>query len=198
MNGPKFWNEPNLSPTPTVRQHYVPQLLLRAFANKGVIRVHDLDSEDKEYRTSTANVAVEKHFYDVDLGDIRVSAEDWLAELEGYAAPVIKKLVENPNTISTLSVEEELHLSRFIVALRFRTPSFRDWNDEMVDSILRQIKDMAKAQIYNQRDKKEADYIWAEMMQKPDHWWFNEPEPQQPAETTAFLLGEVKGFANLI
>lgn len=86
MDAPKFWDEPNLSPTNVKRQHYVPQVLLRAFAVEGKVRVVDLDSEGKEYKTSNANIAVEKHFYDMNLTDIRVSTEDWLAQLEGDAA----------------------------------------------------------------------------------------------------------------
>ena len=198
MDDSKFWNEPNLSPTKVKRQHYVPQVLLRAFAVNGKVRVVDLDSESKEYKTSTANIAVEKHFYNVDLSDIQVSTEDWLAELEGNAAPVIAKLVQDLDSITSLSIEEELYMARFITALRFRTPSFRDWNDNMIKSILQKIKDMAKEQVYHQHSKSKADTIWGEMKDKPDHWWFNEPEPQQPATTTAFMLGEVKGFSNLI
>ncbi len=76
MDDHRFWNEPNLSPTNVKRQHYVPQLLLRAFAVDGKVRVVDIDSEGKEYKTSTANIAVEKHFYDMNLANIRVSTED--------------------------------------------------------------------------------------------------------------------------
>ena len=47
MDDSKFWNEPNLSPTKVKRQHYVPQVLLRAFAVNGKVRVVDLDSEGK-------------------------------------------------------------------------------------------------------------------------------------------------------
>jgi hypothetical protein len=198
MDAPKLWNEPILSPTNVIRQHYVPQVLLRAFAVDGKVRVVDLDIEGKEYKTSTANIAVEKHFYDIDLADIRVSTEDWLAQLEGDATPVIKKLVDDPSSITTLAVEDEFYIARFIVALRFRTPSFRDWNEEMVTSILKQIKEMIKEQVYHQHEKKEADAIWEEMERKPDHWWFNEPEPHQSATTATFMLSEVQGFSNLI
>ena len=198
MDTSKFWNEPNLSPTNVRRQHYVPQVLLRAFAVDGKVRVVDLEIEGKEYKTSTTNIAVEKKFYDINLADIRVSSEDWLAQLEGDAALVIKKLVDDPDSIISLTVEEEFYIARFIVALRFRTPSFRDWNDELAASILKQIKDMIRKQVYHQHGKKEAEAIWNEMKKKPDHWWFNEPEPQQLATTATFMLSEVQGFANLI
>lgn len=197
MEGDKFWNEPNLSPTKAKRQHYVPQLFLRAFSLDDKIRVVDLN-DGKEYRTSTANVAVESHFYNENIADIQFSTEDWLAQLEGYATPVVGKLLDDPNSIKSLPVEEEFFIARFLVALRFRTPVFRDYNNKMFTSILQQIKDMAKNQIYHQHGKKEADTIWEQLRNKPDHWWFNQSEPQQPATTTNFMLGEVQGFANLL
>jgi hypothetical protein len=129
---------------------------------------------------------------------IQVSTEDWLAQLEGEAAPVIKRLLNYPNSISSLSVKEELYMSRFITALRFRTPAFRDYNEKMTVSILQQIKDMARKQIYHQHDKQRADAIWEEIKKKPDYWWFRETEPQQRAETTTFMLSEVQGFANIL
>jgi hypothetical protein len=193
----KFWNEPNLSPTKVKRQHYVPRLFLRAFASANRVCVFDLN-EGKEYRTSIAKIAVAKHFYDIDIEDIRLSTESWLAQLEEDAAPVINKLLSNPDNILSLSVDEEFSIARFLVALRFRTPAFRDYNDEMFTSILKKIKEMAREQVYHQHNRKEADAIWERIRDKPDHWWFNEPEPQQPAATTNFMLGEVQGFANLI
>jgi hypothetical protein len=57
---------------------------------------------------------------------------------------------------------------------------------------------MAKKQIYHQHDKEKADTIWEEIEKKPDHWWFNEQEPQRPASTANFMLGEIHGFANLL
>ena len=64
--------------------------------------------------------------------------------------------------------------------------------------MLRQIKDMARKQIYHQNDKEKADTIWNEIKNKPDHWWFREREPTQPAAITAHMLGEVQGFANIL
>lgn len=197
MNKQKFWNEPNLSRTGVKRQHYVPQLLLHTFAVNGKIRIFDLKN-GTEHRTSIANAAVETHFYDVKIEGIQVSTEDWLAQLEGEAAPVIERLLDDPSNILSLSIKEELHMARFITALRFRTPAFRDYNKKMTASMLQQIKGMIKKQIYHQHDKQKADAIWEEIKKKPDHWWFQEPEPQQLATTTTFMLGEVQGFANIL
>jgi len=197
MDEYKFWNEPNLSPTEVKRQHYVPRLLLRAFTVDDKIRVFDLD-EGKEFRTSTNNTAVESQFYDENIADFHLSTEDWLAKLEGDAAPVINRLIDNPANLLSLSVEEEFSIARFLVALRFRTPAFRDYNEKISRTVLLQIKDMAQKQIYHQHDKGKADSIWQEIEKKPDRWWFNEREPQQPASTANFMLGEIQGFANLL
>ncbi len=197
MNKQKFWNELNLGRTGVKRQHYVPQLLLRTFAVNGKILISDLKN-GTEHRTSIANAAVETHFYDMKIEGIQVSTEDWLAQLEGEAAPVIERLLDDHSNISSLSIKEELHMARFITALRFRTPTFRDYNDKMTASMLQQIKGMIKKQIYHQHDKLKADAIWEEIKNKPDHWWFQEAEPQQLATTTNFMLGEVQGFANIL
>ncbi len=82
---------------------------------------------------------------------------------------MINKLVHDPDNIMSLSVKEEFYIARFIVALRFRTPSFQDWNDEMVTSMLKQIKGMIRKQVYHQHSKKDAEAIWDEMKKKPDH-----------------------------
>jgi hypothetical protein len=196
MNEDNFWNEPNLGPTKVKRQHYVPQLFLRAFSLDDKIRVVDLN-EGREYRTSIANVAVESHFYDEDIADIQLSTEDWLAQLEGHATPVVEKLLSDPDSITSLSDEEEMFTSRFLVALLFRTPAFRDYNDKFFSSTLQQIKGMVKRQIYHVH-KENADTIWEEIKDKPDHWWFEESEPQQSSSITNFMLGEVQGFANIL
>jgi len=191
------WREPNLNTTEVKRQHYVPQVFLRAFAVNGRIRVCEL-ADGTEYRTSTANTAVEKYFYNINITDIQLSVESWLAQLEGKAAPVLEKLRCNPDNILDLSDEEEVHLARFITALRFRTPFFRDNSDKMTKSMVQQFKDMAKKQIYHQYDTKEADAIWSDVIKKPDHWWLKEQEPIQPATISAHMLGEVQGFANIL
>ena len=197
MNKDILWSEPNLSLTSVKRQHYVPQLFLRAFTVEDKVRVFDLN-EGKEFRTSLANVAVEKCFYDIDIKDTHLSTENWLAKLEGAATPVINKLLDNPDNIISLTIDEEFLIARFLVALRFRTPTFRDYNEKISTTFLQKCKDMIRRQIYHQHNKEEADAIWNEMKDKPDHWWFKEPEPRQSAHTINFMLGEVQGFANIL
>ena len=76
MDGEITRLEPNLSKTEVKRQHYIPQMYLRPFAVDGKIRVVDLDGGKREYKTSVGNVAVESHFYNVNVEDLRLSTED--------------------------------------------------------------------------------------------------------------------------
>lgn len=192
------WNEPNLGPTQAKRQHYVPRVYLRPFlGHDGNLRVVDLLSGQK-YRTSIENVAVETHFYDLEIEGLRVSAEDWLAQLEGEAAPVIQRLINHSESIGSLSLTEELALARFLAALKFRTPAFREWEDTITGSMLSQIKEMGRTFLYRRYKRKEADAIWEIWKDKPDHWWTKQKEPEQPAAMSIDMLGEVQGFANLL
>jgi hypothetical protein len=197
MNHQKFWREANLRPTKTKSQHYVSQFLLRKFASNGEIHVFDLDKAEEYLRPVTVT-AVQNQFYDENVAGTRLSAEDWLAQLESYAAPIIDRLIENPDSVTTLSVEEEFHIARFLVALRFRTPAFRYNDEKRSTKILFQIKDMAKKQIYQLNNKKKANAIWEELEKKPDYWWFKEKEPPQVASVANFMLREVQGFANIL
>ena len=119
-------NEPILSKTDAKRQHYVPRSYLHHFKGEDdKIRVFDLNTLE-DYRTSTNNAAVEKHFYDVRVRgvDVPVSPEAWFAEIEANAAPIVNQLVAYPKSIESLATEEQFHLARFITSLLFRTPAF--------------------------------------------------------------------------
>ena len=64
-------------------------------------------TNDHYYRTSLGNVALESHYNDVVIAGVRLSTEDWLAETEGAAAPVIHQSVDDPSSIPSLSMEDE-------------------------------------------------------------------------------------------
>jgi Protein of unknown function (DUF4238) len=105
------------------------------------------------------------------IGDERLSTEGWLSELEGEAVPVLAKLINDPISISSLSLGEEFHIARFIVALKFRTPAFRQWDAGMTAQFASQTKEILKSGLYNQLEKEEADAHWDIWKDKPDHWW---------------------------
>lgn len=193
------WNEPILGLTDAKRQHYVPQMYLRQFAgNDGKLQAVDLDDQDRIFRTSLLNAAVEARLYNLKIKGRIYSAESWLSELEGLSTPVIQRLIDDPTTITSLGLENELILARFIAALYFRTPAFSTDTRSMVDSMLQRIKDNIKGQVFHQYGPEEAATTWAQLSEKPDHWWWRETEPIQPAEMAIDMLREVQGWANLL
>ncbi len=191
------YHEPNLSPTDAARQHTVPRMYLARFAIDGRVPVYDLE-EDRQFDASINNVAVRTGFYDVLIENRKVSSESWLAAIEGLAASIIGRLVDDPQALLTLSTEDEEALSRFICAQIVRVQTFRDSDAAMRQKMLDELKQFGRAYLERNEPPEEVEAIWDEWMEKPDEWWFNEEEPYQPAKTGAFMLGSVQGFSNLL
>jgi len=127
---------PIVAPTDVKRQHYAPVFFLKSFANpSGKIRVFDLD-DGTEFRAGPTNASVQKNFNDLEIRGTILSTEEWLGQLENAAAPILRALIESPDNITQLSDQEEMHLARFITALRFRTPEFRINMSGMIDPIV--------------------------------------------------------------
>ena len=192
------WNEPNLAPTDVKRQHYVPEFFLESFTGPDVnLRVVDLE-DGREFRTAPTNAAVQSYYNDLEVDGEILSTESWLSQLEGDASPILKQLIENPDHLTSLSIEEEFHLARFIAALRFRTPQFRSWMADMMTPIADQLKEMGRKQILAIYGEENGLAIWETYKNQPEHMWLGESEPQQPAELSTYMLGEVQGWANLL
>ena len=193
-----WWSESILGRTQTRRQHFVPRLYLKPFTrNDGKIRVVDLQ-EEREYVSSLSNVAVEARFYDITVDGQDYSAEDWLAELEGDAASVLRLLLVDPGAITRLTDEQENSLSRFVAALSTRTPFRRQELDDTLNTVFSQIEKNLQGQSVHQFGKAQGQAMYEEWQAKPFHERYGEQEPTQVASTTNFLLSEVQGFANLL
>ncbi len=193
----RHFNEPILAPTGAVKQHYVPQTYLARFASDGRIAVYDFQ-EGKHFETSLKNAAVERRFYDLRSGQQTQSTEDWLGEAEGAAAPILTRLVADPDTLLALTDEEENHVARYVAAQRFRVPAFRGWHRAVRQHLIDQMKPMARAYLENTLPPAQVEEVWREWEKKPDEWWLSEDAPIQDAETTTYMLSEVQGWANLL
>ena len=186
------FSEPNLGPTKTARQHTVPRLYLANFANGDVLTVYDL-LEDRCFTTSLKNAAVQVGYYDLDVGGLVVSTEDWLADIEAKAAPILNWLVADPDNLTGLTAAEEVHLARYIGAQRFRTPWFREFERATSEYTAEQIKPMAKAYINNTLPEDVADDLWKEWGKKPLEWWLGQEETPQDADAATYMLQDVQG-----
>lgn len=197
MSRDRYWKEPNLAPTNVVRQHTVARMYLAHFATDGRVTVYDFE-EDRQFDASVNDVAVRTGFYDVRIGGRKLSTESWLSTIEGVASAIIRRVVANPDELLTLSEEDEKALSRFVCAQMFRVQAFRDSNAAMRQRFLDHAKKMGRAFLERAEKPDDAEEIWRAWMTKPDEWWFKQEEPYQPAETVAFMLGEVPGYSNLL
>ena len=193
------WNEPNLAPTDVKRQHYVPEFFLKSFiVPDDNLRVVDLE-DGKEFRTDRTNAAVESYFNDLDVDGEILSTEGWLSHLGANASPILTQMIENPDKLMSLSVEEEFHIARFIAALRIRTPHFRSWMGGNLTSMADQSKEMIRKQILGNYGEEDGSALWEEQYKdQPDYMWLGESDPQQPADPSTFMLGDVQGWANLL
>ncbi len=179
------------------RQHYVPRLYLSRFAHDGVVAAYDMET-DRAFASSPANLAVERSYNDFVVDDVVLSTEDWLAQVESTASPILAKLVDRPGSIRTLSAEEEVHFARYLAAQKFRGPGHRDWEGAMRGRIVEQIKPIAKAVVDKTVPEDVASDLWKHWQEKPEEWWLQEEEPIQDAEGAAYMLSEVQGWANLL
>jgi len=193
----KHFREPNLGFTKTGRQHFVPRFYLGNFADCGLVSVCDLKTGE-QFEASTRDVGVMIGFNDLEVAGRTVSTEEWLAEIEGAAAPIIGRLATEPAEVLGLSDGEENALSRFIAAQKFRVPAFREFDRRTTASMVGQIKEFTRGWLEKTHRRREAEMIWREWDSKPDWWWLQQDAPVEEAYVPTVMLGEVQGFANLV
>lgn len=107
-------------------QHYVPQFLLRHFANPATKALHTFDKQTRRsFVTNPRNVAGETYFYEVEVeAGVRVSMEEALAGLEATAAAVLGKVIA-AESLSSIGIEERVEIARFFAVQVTRTRQLR-------------------------------------------------------------------------
>ncbi|GEM_PF-2896558 len=194
------WFEPGLlSPTRVVNQHFVPRFHLKRFADpNGRIQVHDVENGKLIGRAGAGKLAAEPGYNDVLIEEANLSIEPWFATLESYAAPVIDRLVLSPSILLQLTDEQENDLARFLIALRFRGPWFKDWSANLISDMASGVKEFARNATYRHYSKKVANELWNIWKDKPDHWWLKSPHSASDPAAVADMLHNTQRFANLL
>lgn len=106
-------------------QHTVPRFLLKNFAADKKHRVWVFDKHTgKRYHTNIKNVAAERGFYDIPLGDTQVSLEPELARIESRTAPLLQNILD-ARSLGTATDGPRAVLSFFLAALFVRTKEYR-------------------------------------------------------------------------
>lgn len=115
-----------------IKEHYVPQFYLKNFGD----RIYQYDKKNREVDPRTPrSVAFQRNFY-ADSGNDDVSKlEGWMSQFEGRASAVISTVVETEST-TRLSDTDKTTLCDFVAFQFARTPEFREWRHDMVQSAL--------------------------------------------------------------
>jgi hypothetical protein len=177
--------------TEAKRQHHVPEMYLRAFAEAGdgIVPWQDLET-GRTGRASVNNLGLEKNCYDFDFQGVTVSAEPWLADVEAKAAPWLRLLRET-NAEGAITPEGMLHLSRFAAAQFFRSPSFRSWLERYKADLGTRIKEFARQML-----PREASQLWED--RSHEVWLGQETSEDAAVPDALWMLEGTQGYANLL
>ncbi|NRA55430.1 MAG: DUF4238 domain-containing protein [Gammaproteobacteria bacterium] len=111
------------------KQHYVPQFLLRYFAqNKNRVYVFD-KKMNRTFPSNVKDVGHENNFYDDQILGYGNETEIKLSELETVVAPVIEKIISQ-GTIKNLEDWEHKFLCLFATVQMIRTNDTREFLEE--------------------------------------------------------------------
>ena len=128
-----------------VRQHYIPEVLLREFLDdRGHLWIYD-KGQGKIYDTNAKNAFVQNNAYttfrfehiekntkfekfiDSIIKDYKYEAKNFARDIEGKASPAISRIIEKArsNQVPQLSREQAEIWKKFMLAMARRTPESR-------------------------------------------------------------------------
>jgi uncharacterized protein DUF4238 len=107
-------------------QHYVPQFLLRSFADPESRVLHTFDKRSKRiFAANPRNVAAEGYFYEFDTDWGSLSLEPGLADLEARAAAILEGVIR-AESLHLLSPDDRVLLAIFFAVQFTRTRQIRE------------------------------------------------------------------------
>lgn len=106
-------------------QHYVPQFLLKNFAEGKKDQVFVFDKAySKSFRSNVKNVACENGFYNLSTAEVFASFEPALGALEDTASPIIKKICKD-SALTNITEDERQLMACFMAVQMVRTAAYR-------------------------------------------------------------------------
>lgn len=118
--------------------HYVPRLLLKNFCAADRPHICAFDKKTgKSFRTNIQNIAGERNYYEMKIGEDTVSLESALSAVEAEAAPLIDRIVAERN-IGWLSSTDRQIIAEFVAVQMKRGPHVRE-NFMAMDAAFRRV-----------------------------------------------------------
>jgi Protein of unknown function (DUF4238) len=104
-------------------QHYVPRFLLRRFADPTSGRVHVFDkSTSNSFASNPDKVGAQNNYYNFEFGDLQISLEKALGNLESRAADHVARIIREGH-LHLEDERERADLAAFFAVQLVRTPA---------------------------------------------------------------------------
>jgi hypothetical protein len=104
-------------------QHYVPRFLLRRFADPSNGRVHVFDKlTSTSFASNPDKVGGQNNYYDFEFGDLEISLEKALGNLESCAAAHVARIIRDGH-LHLEDERERADLAAFFAVQLLRTPA---------------------------------------------------------------------------
>ncbi len=171
--------------------------LKRFTSDGGLLAVFDIQ-ENRRFRADPKNIAVSVGFNNLDVGGVEVSTESWLAGLESRASPLLDRIIQDPQTITSLSEQEQNDFARFVCAQFFRVPEYRDRQRSTFSTVADQIERAQKASLLKTYGQEEGNRLWESQRESFDSRWRSMESEDQQARLSASMLEAIQGIANLL
>ena len=125
------------------RHHHVPQMILRNFTNEEGLLWGFNKKGQKAFQNTPQNIFVKRGLYEEQdtRGEKIAPVEAKLAQLEGLADPIVKKIVSatGHNRCPNLASDEREYLCHFALSLARRTPHMRKMVEQIAPDMIRRL-----------------------------------------------------------
>lgn len=124
-------------------QHYVPQLLLRAFSiEPNSEQVHVFDKRNnRKFISTIRNLAAERGYYDFDE---TLTLDESMSKADNLAAPIIDKIRER-RSVGHISPEDRSLLATFVMLQHLRTRGSQEQRLDIGRSLATKLQEMGAA-----------------------------------------------------
>ena len=127
-----------MKPIENRQHHYVPQFILRNFVVEGRESLHAFDkSAGKKFQVAVKNAATENGFYSFETDETKGCAEEFFANIEFKAGPLIGQIVQE-RKLPKINLEQRAILVSFAIAQMLRSVNHRATSFQMGD-VLRKL-----------------------------------------------------------
>ncbi len=143
------------------KHHFVPQFLLRQFADEEGHHIYVFDKRTgRVFRSNISNVAAENRLYEFKLGDLSATMEIGLARFDANAAVPLSKILA-AQSLAQITILDRTLLAALVAQLFLLSPRRQATNDDTINQVREKVRKMGtdpdqlpKLKILHENEKK--------------------------------------------